>query len=139
MVAEDPALEAMLEAELAPEEADIAAEEAMELAIEEAMVEDAMDEPPEATAAQIWFAICCVSVRNVSQNVRIIDDESHVLRASEVEQALRMQGVALVVMLALAEPHWQELSEMPQPAPVMAVERQVRPQDGIWAVRSATD
>lgn len=50
-----------------------------------------------------------------------------------------MQGVALEVMPAFLEPHWHALSVVEQPAPVMAVCKQVSEQDGSSAVRSAMD
>jgi len=50
-----------------------------------------------------------------------------------------MQGVADEAIPALAEPHWQALSVMLQPAPVMAVCKQSSEQDGSMAVRSEMD
>lgn len=44
-----------------------------------------------------------------------------------------------MVMVLFLSPHWQALSVMLQPAPVMAVWRQLKEQDGIWEVRSAID
>lgn len=52
---------------------------------------------------------------------------------------MRRQGVADEVIPALAEPHWHALSVMEQPAPVMAVCKQVSEQAGSEAVRSAMD
>ncbi len=60
-----------------------------------------------------------------------------VLRASEEEHPEITQGVADLAIAAMLVPHWHALSETAQPAPVMAVSRQVLAQDGICAVSSA--
>jgi hypothetical protein len=63
--------------------------------------------------------------------------EVDVLRASSVEQAPTIQGVADLVMATFALPHWQVVSVIVQPAARTAVCKQEKAHVGIIVISSA--
>lgn len=69
--------------------------------------------------------------------VQLYENVEDLLKVSEAEHPAAIQGVAALVIASLASPHWHAKSVILHPAPLEAVDKQARAQDGSCATSLA--